>query len=250
MPNQKSKPIHRWIGEFMLVFLSVLGAFWVEDYRHNKQEEKDFIEELENIRTLVYNDIKHFTYTYDTSYNGFVKKWWMESLETNINRIKIGNADSLTRFIADYDSSAFGVGLWANNWKRISPSFKNIHNYGKFINENGLLEVITRYQNLYKINEENIQELVKLRTEIHDDLDRLDLQDYQNPQNFKILTQPIIFNRLEKYSDGYNKYIIWHRRSSIICKDLTEKLDSVLIEKGVSSESLPTDLLFSTKSQR
>ena len=50
--------------------MSVLGAFWIEDYRHNQQEYEDYVNVLINFRNDVNADVIEFKFQVDTTIRG------------------------------------------------------------------------------------------------------------------------------------------------------------------------------------
>lgn len=48
--SKKRKPFIRWIGEAALIFLSIMAAFYVENYRERKARETTYLKHLEDFR--------------------------------------------------------------------------------------------------------------------------------------------------------------------------------------------------------
>ncbi len=71
------KPFINWLLEGVLVFISILGAFYVEEYRQNKQDEEVYISTLIKLREEIYSTLAALrglsdsTYTYANEYQRF-----------------------------------------------------------------------------------------------------------------------------------------------------------------------------------
>ncbi len=48
--RREKKPLWRWIGEAALIFLSILGAFYVDGYREHKNKESTYIKHLTDFK--------------------------------------------------------------------------------------------------------------------------------------------------------------------------------------------------------
>ena len=71
MSRIQRKPLSRWLGEAILIFLSVLAAFYFENYRERKKDEKEYIKTLKAFKTDLETNIGKFNFelasTYDTT---------------------------------------------------------------------------------------------------------------------------------------------------------------------------------------
>lgn len=48
--RKDKKPLWRWIGEAILIFLSILGAFYVDGYREHKNKESTYLKHLTDFK--------------------------------------------------------------------------------------------------------------------------------------------------------------------------------------------------------
>lgn len=72
--NVLKKSVGQWLGEALLVFISILGAFWVENYRERKQEEESYLMTLLAFRSEVYANEGNMRVTFDGPFSYAINK--------------------------------------------------------------------------------------------------------------------------------------------------------------------------------
>ncbi|MFY0687560.1 MAG: hypothetical protein JXQ90_10375 [Cyclobacteriaceae bacterium] len=147
--NRKS--IWTWLGEALLIFVSVLGAFWFEDYRHNKQEYQDYLNVLINFRNDVNKDVVDFRYLMDTSLLGGGTYVYLDDY---LNRAY----DVLTDDTPKNDYQAINIineGNWFySDWRRQSEYFDLLSNYSQYLMLDTLHSTIRVYEYVMNLEDQ------------------------------------------------------------------------------------------------
>lgn len=145
----KKKPVWRWIGEAALVFASVLGAFMVEDYRHNKQEKGDYVNALLAFRNDVHEDVRDYRFSYDTAaviMNKFHRSPGLPGLLQVLKRV-----DSLLNTTVDDNMlawEAFDDVYGFSDWRNASSFYEQLNRYSEFLIADSLHRIVRQYQTI------------------------------------------------------------------------------------------------------
>lgn len=147
----KKKPVWRWIGEALLVFASVLGAFMVEDYRHNKQEKEDYVNTLVSFRNDIHKEIRNLRFTYDTS--SVIRNKYQpvpllikDRLVLREVEILLGDNDRENDLIA-LDKFKDEIQFWAD-WRTQSGFLEPLSRYSEWILKDSLVQTLSYYSYL------------------------------------------------------------------------------------------------------
>ena len=135
---KRNKTLWVWLGESVLVFLSVLGAFWVEDYRHNKQETEDYLSTLINFRNDVNNDVFKFS----KSEKLISLKAEVEEFHEILHDDDVYNDDKILERMIEI---SFGGGHMVD-WRSPSPYLRVLTSFSSHLLQDSLHEVIEQYQ--------------------------------------------------------------------------------------------------------
>ena len=159
MASNKNKSFYRWIGEAVLVFASVLGALWVEDYRHNKQIYKDYLDALVSFRNSAHSDIYMFKMPNDTSIGGFIPPA-LHNIDTILLHVENKElAEAKQRILQS-------VFRWTK-WRNPSRSSIVLSNYPKYLTSDNIGVNIENYESLYSRQNTNFdylnENIIRLR---------------------------------------------------------------------------------------
>jgi len=69
MARQQKKSIGRWIGEAILIFLSVFGAFYFENLREERKEQKQYVKTLNAFKTDLETNVGKFNFELANDYD-------------------------------------------------------------------------------------------------------------------------------------------------------------------------------------
>ena len=190
--SSKSKSVGRWIGEAVLVFGSVVGAFYFEDVREDLREKEQYVNLLLNLRNDIHDDVYKFRTSADTAM-GLSCTLCDDTTELGqINRFlryNIGDKDSINLLIMTHSAKVFV------KWRFPSPYIDEIIKHSDLIEEDSLRSSISMYNELYlsehlsyaTLNDQNQKNAELLQTKV----------DYTDPTAMNKLADIMILrNRL------------------------------------------------------
>jgi len=188
----KSKSVGRWIGEAILVFGSVVGAFYFEDVREDLREKEQYVNLLLNLRNDIHDDVYKFRVSADTAM-GLTCTLCDDTTELGqINRFfryNIGNKDSINVFIMTNSSKIFV------KWRFPSPYIDEVIKYSDLIEEDSLRSAISLYNEIY-LSEHLSYETLNQQNQQNGDLLQSTV-DYTDPAAINQLADIMILrNRL------------------------------------------------------
>jgi len=188
----KSKSVGRWIGEAILVFGSVVGAFYFEDVREDLREKEQYVKLLLNLRNDIHDDVYKFRASADTAM-GLSCSLCDDTTELGqINRFlryNTGNKDSINILIKSHSTKIFV------KWRFSSPYIDEIIKHSDLIEEDSLRSSISIYNEIYlsehlsyaTLNEQNQKNVELLQSKL----------DYTDPTSINKLVDIITLrNRL------------------------------------------------------
>ena len=188
----KTKSVGRWIGEAVLVFGSVVGAFYFEDVREDLREKEQYVNLLLNLRNDIHDDVYKFRASADTAI-GLSCTLCDDTTELGrINRFlryNTGNKDSINVLIMTNCSKVFV------KWRFPSPYIDEIIKHSDLIEEDSLRSSISIYNEIYlsehlsyaTLNEQNQKNAELLQSKI----------DYADPAEVSKLADILVLrNRL------------------------------------------------------
>lgn len=199
------KPIGRWIGEALLIFLSVLGAFYFDNLREGKNQKQKFIQHLEDFRSDLNANLGKFNYELSTQYNpenaqgyiiGTIDR--LDLLHSLMLDRTTASADSVLKLIED--RSITGL----TKWIFISPQYDNLTNeYYSFIkNDTFKNELHLHYRNnLSRIKQKD--DINKYVADFHKIEDQLDLSQGASKNNREILFSNVSINTMRRIKENY-----------------------------------------------
>ncbi|NQZ76449.1 MAG: hypothetical protein HRT61_10115 [Ekhidna sp.] len=221
MASRENKSVYRYIGEAVLVFASVLGALWVEDYRHHKQKYEDYMDALISFRNRVHADIYIFQMPNDTSIGGFIPPA-INSIDTILLRVENNELVEAKEGILQ------SVFRWAK-WRYPSRSSIILSNYPKYLNSDNVSVSIENYESFFSrqnlnfdyLNEKITRLRVYCMTTKTGDLD------------------PSVMKEL--VVDYRTELVNMQKQDSIIVDNfisLVNQLDSILAKRGADTTAL------------
>jgi len=155
----RSKSIWRWIGEAVLVFGSVVGAFYFEDVREDLREKEQYVNILLNLRNDIHDDIYKFRVDTDTA----LGNCWLCQDTTDLGyidrflRYQKGNKDSTNLLMSRMIAADFP------KWRFPSPYYKEIIKYSDLIERDSVRTSISNYNEIY-LSEHALYELLNEQT--------------------------------------------------------------------------------------
>lgn len=203
--RREKKPLWRWVGEAVLFFLSILAAFYVDNYRDHKAQEALYLKHLQDFR-------------YDLGYNIGSMDFELEKKDDAEQQSGYLTADillydSLEAIIkaADPNTSGDAVALISSHasqrlskWIFESPHFDKLSlDYYYFIKNPDLKKSITTHKNDNLHRQESkdyfnasIQELQVLT-------DNLNFQNPDDRRNRSILFNNQMLNKVSRMTQNY-----------------------------------------------
>lgn len=241
--TEKRKPFGRWLGEAVLVFGSVIAAFYFEDFREDLREREQYINILLNLRNDMHDDVYEFRVMADTAMG---MQCWMCQDTTDLGyidrylRYKTGNRDSINLLIMKMAS------VINDKWRFPSPYYNEIIKYSDLIEKDSLRTDISLYNEMYlsehtqyevlnRQNERNIQLLARmLDYTIPEDINKLvDIKELRNTlmANYRMSQNAI---RRDLWVAGELSKIV-------------EKMDQKLANHGIDTTGLDKKWLLNKK---
>ncbi len=229
------KTILRWLGEMFVVFVSVVGAFWFEDYRHNRQEKQDYINTLHQFRNHLSSTVWQFRISYDTTVRSrpnLIRARQNLMLAESMLSDSDRSNDTLThRIIIDSLHST-------PDFRESSIFYDQLKNYGDYIQGDEIFWILNNYQII--MNQEYLPYLAynERLQDIRDYLgDKIDFDDVStsNPNAINSFFMKnsihnlLVANRLTINRDFSNAQGI---------SRMVELLDGILIKYEIDSAQL------------
>lgn len=229
--RKEKKPLWRWIGEAVLFFLSILAAFYVDNFRDHKAQEALYLKHLQDFR-------------YDLTYNIGSMAFELEKKDDPENQSGYLTADillydSLEVIIqtADPNTTSDAVALISSyasqrlsKWIFESPHFDKLSlDYYYFIKNPDLKKSITTHKNDNLHRQESkdyfnasIQELQVLT-------DNLNFQNPDDRNNRSILFNNQMLNKVSRMTQNYrlikNLTELNKTRDSLILVEVDKELE-------------------------
>lgn len=203
--RRDKKPVGRWIGEAVLIFLSVFGAFYFDNIKDNRAEDQKYIRHLKDFRADLVENSGKFNYELNTTYNrdngqGYIQGTIdrLEGMDSLMRITTRSNGDSLISLIND------GAINSLTPWIFVSPQYEKLDSeYYSFIKNDdlkGKLQMHYRNNQSRIKRKEVINDYVK---EFYDIEDQLDLKVGGTPSNRAILFSNLAINKLNRIVEGY-----------------------------------------------
>lgn len=114
--RKNRKPFGRWVGEALLIFVSVFGAFYLDNLRQEKSEEKLYLRYLEEFKSDLEDNQGKFAYELNKVYNrsgqGYIDEniRQLENIDSLFSLKTREAADSLLKLIED--RAIIGISEW------------------------------------------------------------------------------------------------------------------------------------------
>ncbi|OEK01041.1 hypothetical protein BFP97_05755 [Roseivirga sp. 4D4] len=203
--RRDKKPIGRWFGEALLIFLSVLGAFYFDNIKDQRDKNNEYIRYLKDFKSDLEENQGKFNYELNSEYrrsngqgyiNGTIRQ--LEVVDSLMAIPTRTSADSIINLIND------GVINSLTPWIFVSPQYEKLdseyYSYIKNDDLKGKLQMHFR-NNQSRINrKEVINDYVKQFYEIED---QLNLNAGGTPANRSILFSNVAINKLNRLIEGY-----------------------------------------------
>lgn len=203
--RRERKPVIRWIGEALLIFISVIAAFYFDSYRESRNLEKQYLRYLTDFKKDLEENQGKFNYELNSEYiksngQGYIKGeieklQLMDSLMSTPSR---QNANEVLQMIDD------GVITGLTKWIFISPQHEKLQSeYYSFIKNEGLSG---RLQMHYRANDSRISvkdvinDYVK---EFRDIEDQLRVEDGSSQTNRSIIFSNVSVNKVRRLKNSY-----------------------------------------------
>ncbi|MBO3697069.1 hypothetical protein [Roseivirga sp. E12] len=203
--RRDKKPIGRWFGEALLIFLSVYGAFYFDGIKDERARDNEYIRHLKDFKSDLEENQGKFNYELNSEY---IRSNGQGYIQGTINRLEAvdslmatptrASADSIINLIND------GVINSLTPWVFVSPQYEKLDSeYYSFIKNDDLKGKLQMHfrNNQSRINrKEVINDYVKQFYEIED---QLNLKAGGSPANRSILFSNLSVNKLGRIIEGY-----------------------------------------------
>ena len=203
--RKDKKPLGRWIGEALLIFLSVFGAFYFENYREERNQERIYIRHLNDFKEDLKDNQGKFNYELNQEYvksngqgyiNGTIDE--LEFFDSLLSVPTQSNADTLLKMIENRTI----IGL--TKWIFISPQYEALSNqFYSFIKNDTLKSLLEMH---YRNNESRINlknDINRYADDFHRIEDQLNWSAGPTQANREILFSNIAVNTIRRLTRSY-----------------------------------------------
>ncbi len=203
--RREKKPIGRWIGEAVLIFLSVYGAFYFEDIRKDISERDIYIRHLKDFKLDLEQNQGKFNFELSNTYGassgqgyilGNIKKYdFLDSLMAIPTR---ASADTLMALIKEEE--IFGVTPWIFQ----SPQYETLNrDYYSSIKNDTLRSRIQMHRRNNESRMNAKRSINAYVSKFEDIEDQLNLKVKGTPANRAVLFSNKSINTIWRIGDGY-----------------------------------------------
>ncbi len=199
------KPVGRWLGEALLIFLSVYCAFYFDGIKDERTQDNEYIRHLKDFKSDLEENQGKFNYELNKVYNasngqgyilGTISK--LEILDSLMAVPTRASGDSIINLINE------GIINSLTPWIFVSPQYDKLDSeYYSFIKNGdlkGKLQMHFRNNQSRIKRKEEINDYVK---EFYDIEDQLNLKVGGTPSNRAILFSDLSVNKLNRLIEGY-----------------------------------------------
>ncbi|MCE7994315.1 MAG: hypothetical protein HEP71_20180 [Roseivirga sp.] len=229
--RREKKPLWRWIGEAILFFLSILAAFYVDNYRDHKVQEALYLKHLQDFRYDLGYNIGSMEFELEDKGDTEGQSGYLtadillyDSLEAIIKTGDPNTSGDAVAFISSHASQRL------SKWIFESPHFDKLSlDYYYFIKNPDLKKSITTHKNDNLHRQESkdyfnasIQELQVLT-------DNLNFQNRDDRKNRGILFNNQMLNKVSRMTQNYrlikNLTELNKTRDSLILIEVDKELE-------------------------
>ncbi len=228
--RSKNKPVSRWVGETLLIFFSILGAFYVENYRERKSEERLYLKHLRDFQFSLESNLRSLTME-------------LELIPGNVNQsdlwnVKIGVYDSLLMLMESGDSTQVTTIIelltTKANYGIVKHIFPSPHHeklsldYYYFIKNPALKSSITSHKMDNQLRHEAKDDLDNMLKEFQLFQEELNLISPNDISNNRLIFSNQMLNKTRKIHDHYHqlkRLTAWNKtRDSTILVEINKEL--------------------------
>ncbi len=229
--RREKKPLWRWIGEAILFFLSILAAFYVDNYRDHKAQEALYLKHLQDFRYDLSYNIGSMAFELEQKDDAEEQSGYLtadivlyDSLQALIKKANPNTTSEAVALISSHASQRL------SKWIFESPHFEKLSlDYYYFIRNPDLKKKITTHKNdnLHRQESkdyfnENIKELQLLT-------DNLNFQNPNDRNNRSILFTNQVLNKVSRMTESYrlikNLTELNKTRDSLILREVDKELE-------------------------
>jgi|GEM_PF-2845742 len=225
------KPVGRWFGEALLIFLSVYGAFYFDSIKDERTRDNEYIRHLKDFKSDLQENQGKFNYELNKVYNSSNGQGYilgtiseLEILDSLMTVPSRASADSIINLINE------GIINSLTPWIFVSPQYDKLDSeYYSFIkNEDlkGKLQMHFRNNQSRIKRKEVINNYVK---EFYDIEDQLNLKVGGTPSNRAIIFSNLSVNKLNRLIEGYQSLMNFTRNTkgsdSLILIEVDKELE-------------------------
>ena len=228
--RRDKKPLWRWIGEALLIFLSILAAFYVDNYREQKAREDLYLKHLNDfLFDLLSNaqslDFEISSETSDNIFAGYIAKR-MEQLEGLDSLLRTENPINIPTIVEVFSRE---IDPSVSKWIFQSPHYEKLTvDYYYFIKNQDLKSHITTHKNDNLHRHEAKERLSNSLLELQGLIDLLNLKDINDRGNRAIIFGNEMLNKVGRIQEGYRLLFQMTQtnldRDAVIIKDIEAEL--------------------------
>lgn len=229
----KSKSIGKWIGEAVLVFGSVVGAFYFEDVREDLREKEQYVNVLLNLRNDIHDDIYKFRIDTDTA----LGNCWLCQDTADLGyidrflRYQKGSKDSTNLLMMRMSAADFP------KWRFPSPYYNEIIKYSDLIERDSIRTSISDYNEIY-LSEHTLYDLLNEQSKRNTWLLQRTL-DFTDPTSISKLVEIMeLRNSLLSNYEISKRAIRSDRRNATDLVSIVQVMDNSLARHGVDTSKL------------
>lgn len=244
----KKEAAIRVLVEGILIFVSVLLAFLVENYRQNKLDREAYIKTLTLFRDEVHENIRRFGSTYDSSLSKFRTGKALPFL-IKVQR-QLRHSDSLfydnerSNDLMALDSLAYASKFI--KWRYRTDLIDQLNNFPRFAQEDSLVLIAVQFKSIMDEEFDIYEEWNKKWTEKENAFNQLlDIHNYLKHNKvdmYKILADENFMRDFRNYNSYFlaivDGCILTDSDNADRLRNLTLKLDRILFKHGIDTSRL------------
>ena len=221
MKSRKSTT--RWIGEAILIFASIMAAFYIENYREQRTKEKIYINHLKDFyldlqinQERLNFDLKKPNGTIDETLQIY------DSLKTLLTTKKLEDIPQTIKVLKNAER-------YSAKWFFQSPHLDRLMiDYYSFIKNAELKKTMRIHKRRMSFINTEKDDIKKETKKLHIFYDQLNLKDSNNYHNQQVLSNKELFNQVSRLEELVGKlrlqYYYTKTRDSLICIEINKEL--------------------------
>jgi hypothetical protein len=221
--------------EALIIFSSVIGAFLVEDFRHEKQEYEDYVSTLKSFRKDLESDLKYFLFDayLDSVLTGTPLINKEREDDTDLALELLSNKSTIPRFVELLAKDSLEFSKSTTFWIP-SRSATEIYKYNAFLSDDIVIKSIYGYNRMFTLGDLANNKLEKNLNLLLDLLTGLDYQNPRNKTNIDFLHNNYeVLNAIKRYKASVGELKSANDNLIAATYRISQSVDQALVRHGV-----------------